>query len=173
MKKKLRNTHPFNGRSVGVLSCYYLPARQWMAAVYQSKNAQTRRLPMSNTLLDPKNDFVFKKLFVNAPDLLADLINAVRSDEDPVEVIDILNPQIEPEELTGKFILLDVLARDSRGRLFNIEMQVRRLAEWIERSLYYIASAYAGQLKKGGDYATLKPVIGINLLDFDLFGGRR
>ncbi|MFA5496096.1 MAG: Rpn family recombination-promoting nuclease/putative transposase [Porticoccaceae bacterium] len=128
---------------------------------------------MSNTLLDPKNDFVFKKLFVNAPDLLADLINAVRSDEDPVEVIDILNPQIEPEELTGKFILLDVLARDSRGRLFNIEMQVRRLAEWIERSLYYIASAYAGQLKKGGDYATLKPVIGINLLDFDLFGGRR
>jgi hypothetical protein len=27
-------------------------------------------------LLDPKNDFVFKKLFAEAPDLLAALINA-------------------------------------------------------------------------------------------------
>jgi len=64
-----------------------------------------------------------------------------------------------------------VLAKDSRGRLFNIEMQVRRLTEWIERSLYYIASAYVGQLKQGDNYATLKPVIGINLLDFELFEG--
>jgi len=38
---------------------------------------------MPNTLLDPKNDFVLKKLFVESPDLLADLINAARSDEDP------------------------------------------------------------------------------------------
>jgi len=30
-------------------------------------------------LLDPKNDFVFKKLFAEAPGLLAALINAVRS----------------------------------------------------------------------------------------------
>lgn len=124
---------------------------------------------MSNTLLDPKNDFVFKKLFAESPDLLADLINAVRSGEDPVEIIEILNPRIDPEDLTGKFIILDVLARDTRGHLFNIEMQVRRLAEWIERSLYYIASAYVDQLKQGDNYITLKPVIGINLLDFDLF----
>ena len=31
-------------------------------------------------LLDPKNDFVFKKLFAPAPGFLAALINAVRSD---------------------------------------------------------------------------------------------
>jgi hypothetical protein len=31
------------------------------------------------SLLDPKLDFVFKCLFAEAPDLLADLINAVRS----------------------------------------------------------------------------------------------
>src|SRR5690606_27904380 len=109
--------------------------------------------------------------FVESPDLLGDLINAARSDEDPVEVIEILNPRIDPEDLTGKFIIHDVLAKDSRGRLFNIEMQVRRLTEWIERSLYYIASAYVGQLKQGDNYATLKPAIGINLLDFELFEG--
>ena len=120
-------------------------------------------------LLDPKNDFVFKRLFAGAPHLLADLINAVRSGEAPVEVVEVLNPRIEPAELTGKFIVLDVLARDDTGRLFNIEMQVRRHADWPLRSAYYLARTLANQLKSGEDYGELKPVIGIHLMDFDLF----
>lgn len=122
-------------------------------------------------LLDPKNDFVFRKLFVNCPDLLADLINAVRSHEAPIAVVEVLDPHNEPDNLSGKFIVLDVLVRDVEGRLFNIEMQVRGVAEWMERSLYYLAKAYAGQLKRAEHYVTLKPVIGINLLDFELFEG--
>ncbi len=121
------------------------------------------------SLLDPKNDFVFKRLFAAAPHLLADLINAVRSGEAPVEVIEVLNPRIEPAELTGKFIVLDVLARDDTGRLFNIEMQVRRHADWPLRSAYYLARTLANQLKSGDAYAELKPVIGIHLMDFELF----
>ena len=70
-------------------------------------------------LLDTKNDFVFKRLFVEAPELLAALINAVRSTEAPIDVIEILNPRIEPEELHGKFIVLDVLAQDGEGRRYN------------------------------------------------------
>ncbi|THF65698.1 Rpn family recombination-promoting nuclease/putative transposase [Pseudothauera nasutitermitis] len=124
---------------------------------------------MSRPLLDPRNDFVFKRLFSAAPDLLADLINAVRADAPPVEVVDILNPSIEPAELTGKFIVLDVLARDAAGRLYNVEMQVRRHAGWNARSAYYLARLLAGQLNGGEDYTRLKPVIGIHLLDFTLF----
>ena len=93
----------------------------------------------SYPLLDPKLDVVFKKLFVEAPDLLADLINAVRSDEPPIVELEILNPQIAPEELTGKFIVLDILARDATGQLFNIEMQTRNHAGWSSRSVYYLA----------------------------------
>jgi predicted transposase/invertase (TIGR01784 family) len=80
-------------------------------------------------LLDPKNDFVFKRLFADAPELLAALINAVRSTEPPVEVVEVLNLRIEPEELTGKFIVLDVLAQDAQGRRYNIEMQARTLTQ--------------------------------------------
>ena len=50
-------------------------------------------------LLDPKNDFVFKKLFGEAPALLAALINAVRSAEPPVTVVEVFNPRIAPEDL--------------------------------------------------------------------------
>lgn len=120
-------------------------------------------------LLDPKNDFVFKRLFAASPGLLADLINAVRSNEPPVEVTEVLNPRIDPDELSGKFIVLDVLACDASGRFYNIEMQVRRHAGWNARSTYYLARTLANQLKNGDDYTKLKPVIGIHLLDFDLF----
>ena len=35
-------------------------------------------------LLDPKNDYVFFRLFSEEPELLVDLINAVRSHEPPI-----------------------------------------------------------------------------------------
>ena len=122
-----------------------------------------------STLLDPKNDFVFKKLFADAPDLLAALINAVRPDETPIMVVEVLNPRIDPDELAGKFIVLDLLAEDVKGRRYNIEMQVRRYNAWSARSAYYLARTLTGQLKSGEDYQSLKPVIGIHLLDFELF----
>ena len=122
-------------------------------------------------LLDPKNDFVFKKLFAQAPALLAELINAVRSTAPPVQVLQVLNPTITPEELTGKFIVLDVLAEDEAGRRYNIEMQARRDPDWRARAIYYLARLLAQQLNRGDDYTRLRSVIGIYLLDFDLNEG--
>ena len=58
---------------------------------------------------------------------------------------------IEPEDIKGKFIALDILAKDLQGQLYNIEMQVRRYDAWSARSTYY---------------QTLKPVIGRHLADW-------
>jgi predicted transposase/invertase (TIGR01784 family) len=114
---------------------------------------------MPTPLLNPCNDYVFKRLFAASPLLLADLINAVRSEE----------PRIAPEDLAGKFIVLDLLAQDAGGRRYNIKMQVRRHNAWSARSAYYLARTLTQQLKSGEDYQSLKPVIGIHLLDFELF----
>jgi hypothetical protein len=78
------------------------------------------------TLLDPKNDYVFKRLFADEPELLIALINAVRYRAPPIRSIRIRNPAIDPSELHGKYIMLDLLAEDSNGTRYNIEMQVRR-----------------------------------------------
>ena len=120
-------------------------------------------------LLNPCNDYVFKRLFAASPALLADLINAVRCDELPIEVVEVLNPRIDAEELAGKFIVLDLLAKDRAGHLYNIEMQVRRHNAWSARSAFYLARTLTAQLNSGEHYQSLKPVIGIHLLDFDLF----
>jgi len=125
---------------------------------------------MQNTeLLDPKLDLIFKWQFEAAPELLIDLINAVRSDEPPVVSLEVKNPSILPAELGDKHIILDIWAQDANGQQFDIEMQTSNHAGWNARSVYYLARALGGQLKAGEGYAQIQPVIGIHLLDFDLF----
>ena len=43
------------------------------------------------------------------------LINDLRPDLPGIASVDVLNPNIEPSELSGKYIILDVLARDAEG----------------------------------------------------------
>lgn len=120
-------------------------------------------------LLPLSNDLVFKVLFSRQRHLLSDLINAVRHGLPPVSVVDVLNPDLLPDDVTGKQVVLDVLARDAHGTLFIVEMQVRRYLHWPERNLYYLARSLSQQLKKGEAYLHLKPAIGISLLMHDLF----
>ena len=124
---------------------------------------------MNHPLLDPRNDFVFKTLFANSRSLLSDLINAVRVGEPPITVVSILNPHIAAAELKGKYIELDILAKDQAGNLINVEIQMRQREKWSTRSMVYLAKTLGTQLKAGVDYAKLKPVIGIHLLGYDLF----
>lgn len=123
------------------------------------------------TLLDPKNDYVFKRVFTEHPDALVHLINDIRPDLPAIIEVEILNPTITPEELSGKSIVLDVLAQDTQGNRYNIEMQVRRYNDWGKRSAFYLAKMLTDQLAAGDDYAELNSVVGIHLLDFDLFSG--
>ncbi len=129
----------------------------------------TNNLSHSKNLLDPKNDFVFKRIFSEAPDLLCHLINAVRSDQPKVTELEVLNPTIDPQELTGKYIVLDLFAQDIEGTSYNVEMQVRKYKAWSSRSAYYLSRILMQQLAGGEDYQSLKPAIGIHLLDFELF----
>lgn len=90
-------------------------------------------------LLDPKNDFVFKRLFADAPELLAELINAIRYDRPPIQELTVLNPLIRPDEIRGKYIVLDILAADISGERYNVEIQVKCFNDWGARSAFYLA----------------------------------
>ena len=81
----------------------------------------------------------------------------------------IRNAGIDGEETGDKSIVLDILAEDEQGRLYDIEMQIRLHPAWGVRSLFYLAKLYAQQLKIGEDYSQARAVIGIHLLDFELF----
>ncbi|CAN2042669.1 transposase [Candidatus Magnetomoraceae bacterium gMMP-15] len=122
-------------------------------------------------LLSPKLDFVFKKLFTKDVDLLIDLINTVLklSDYKRVKEIEIKNPTILPEDISKKFIVLDILAVDETDHKYDIEIQVRKYDYYPERALYYLTKMYSDQLDSGEKYDELKPVIGIHFLDYKQF----
>jgi len=124
---------------------------------------------LPSRLLDPKLDLIFKRLFTQAPDLLIDLINAVRINEQPVVGIEILNPQVTPEDINKKLVVLDILARDATGQVLNVEMQTRQHMGLPSRMVFYLTRLLSRQLEAGEDYHQVKPVIGITLLDFNLF----
>ncbi len=132
-------------------------------------SAANHYLTAMPTLLAPTNDYVFKRLFAAAPELLVSLINDLRPDLPEIDSVEVLNPNIEPNELTGKYIILDVLARDVDGHCYNVEVQVRRYGAWRKRGLFYLARTLGNQLQTGEDYRELRAAIGLHLLAFDLF----
>lgn len=125
------------------------------------------------SLLTPKNDFVFKKLFSSNVEILADLINCVLKTPENSRIISVkvINSDIPPDEIEKKFIILDIRALDETGREYDIEMQVRKYENYAKRSLYYLCKMYGGQLLAGDDYALLHPVIGIHFQDYEQFPG--
>ena len=125
--------------------------------------------PTADALLDPKNDYVFFRVFSEEPALLVDLINVVRRDEPAIVEVSLLNPRLTPARLSGKQLVLDLKAIDEHRQRDNIEMQVRRFAAWSARGILYLARLLSEQLEAGEGYRRLKPVIGIHLLDFTLF----
>ncbi len=122
-------------------------------------------------LLSPKNDLVFKLLFGQHPDLLRDALNGFLSETDvtPIGSLTVLNPEVRPEDIHQKFIVLDVHATDANGNVFNVEMQVRQFQEYPKRTLYYWSKLYHEQLAKGENYDRLRPTFGVHLLDFTPF----
>ncbi len=120
------------------------------------------------TLLDPTLDYVFKKMFTADTGILVDLINSVLrlSDERQILTADVKNPDILPDHITQKYIILDISAVDDSGRHYDIEMQVRKYESYSKRAVFYVSKLYSGQLESGVDYEELKPAIGIHFLDY-------
>ncbi len=119
----------------------------------------------------PTVDFAFKKIFGSPENRLAlvGLLNAILQLEEPIEDVEILNPFSYQEFAEEKLIVLDVRARDRKGRWLNVEMQVNVFAGLTKRLVYYACSLYVEQLKAGEDYGLLCPAISICLLQEDMF----
>lgn len=79
--------------------------------------------------------------------------------------VEILNPYNEKETSQEKLSIVDVKARDQEGRIFQIEIQITIYPSLPDRIAYTWASVYSKQLKRGKNYAALKPVYSIWIVD--------
>ena len=123
---------------------------------------------MERRLLNPKIDFVFKKIFGSEehPEILISFLNAVLKPEKPIVSVEIKNSDLEKEYIEDKFSRLDVKALTSNKEIINIEIQLKNEYNMIQRSLYYWSKLYEEQLEEGDRYDKLSRTVCINILDF-------
>ena len=119
------------------------------------------------------NDFFFKNLMGDEKrsNLTLRFLNLIlnRTGQDAFKSIQFLKTEQDPLTKDGKLSILDVKASVDDKTFVNIELQVSRQNYIVERSMFYISRIFSEQAVRGHDYDELKPVIGINLLDFKLF----
>jgi predicted transposase/invertase (TIGR01784 family) len=109
--------------------------------------------------IDPKVDFAFKLVF-GSPDhtpVTIHFLNAVLNFPRPITWVEILNPIQGKDRSEDKLILLDVLAADSDGRRFNIEMQTTLPLDLPKRLTYYNCVNYVSCTAAGDQHLCAGP----------------
>ncbi len=101
--------------------------------------------------------------------VLIHLLNAVFENQFFVSDEEILDPFLEKDFEDDKLSILDLRARDTCGRQYNLEMQTSSSQALSSRLVYYLASMYSQQLGKSEAYRSLAPAISICFLDEILF----
>jgi len=123
--------------------------------------------------VDVTNDIAFRKIFgnENKTEILISFLNAILKFEGKKRIIEaeIANPYQFPRIAGEKASIIDVRAKDERGRQYIVEMQVAAAKGFSQRVQYYAARDYSMQIDSGEKYYLLKPTFFIGILDFKHF----
>jgi predicted transposase/invertase (TIGR01784 family) len=122
------------------------------------------------SFINPKIDFAFKKIFGSneSREILISFLNAMLYAGEPV-IEEIIDPYLAGQIFGSKDTYLDVKARINDGKTVIIEMQVLNVPAFGKRVVYNAAKTYALQLNRGERYQRLRPVIALNITDFEMF----
>ena len=126
--------------------------------------------------VDVKNDVAFRKIFgsENKTVIIISFLNAVLGLEGDDKIINValVNPFQLPRIRGEKATIIDVRAKDRKGRSFIIEMQVAEKKGFAKRVQFYSAKEYSSQINRGDSYTLLKPVYFIGILNFKFFSNK-
>ena len=113
----------------------------------------------------PKNDIMFKEIFSDE-EILKDFLEALLNEK--IEHIDIRQDFNIRGSINEKIGILDIRAEINGNKIVQIEMQKKNKYNMEQRTIYYGGKVVSKLLKKGDDYNQLKPIILINILNYNL-----
>ena len=123
--------------------------------------------------LNRLNDVFFKSLLGSEERkaLTLNFINSILERNEHNAFIDLIfaDKEVVPQRIHGKLSLLDVLAEMNDGTRVHIEVQVLLDEYMANRTLYYWGRIYSRELEAGEPYQHLRPVITIDLLNYNQF----
>ena len=88
-----------------------------------------------------------------------------------ITIEEILESEGNQEAVDDKFNRVDIKARDSKGRIIIVEVQLTTQLYYLERILYGVAKAITEHISLGNRYDQVKKIYSINILYFDLGKG--
>ena len=91
--------------------------------------------------------------------------------KDDISIIEIIDTESNQETETDKFNRVDILVKDQKGELIIIEIQNSYAIDYFLRILYGISKAITEHIKAGDEWTSVKKVISINIVYFDLGRG--
>ena len=124
---------------------------------------------MSNKLLNPKNDYVFKRLFgsVGNETITKNLLSCILQQNITDVQLD-CNPILEKNLLDDKVGILDIKAKIDNTTNIDIEMQVVDKKNIEKRILFYLSKMYTKTISSGDDYDKLEKCVSILFTDYNL-----
>ncbi len=130
---------------------------------------------MNFEILDPKDDYIFKRIFGQDDIIFIDFVNSIFKDKNlkTVRSVIFVNSEIPKDIEDGKGSRLDVKAILDDGSHINIEVQVGYQKHYLKRTALYWSRIYSEQLKEGQKYDQLNRCVCINILAFNLFSDNR
>ena len=120
-------------------------------------------------LLNPKNDYVFHRIFgyVGNEDITKNFLSSIIPDKINEITLD-CNPITEKNLLDDKVGILDIKAKLNNNVNCNVEMQMVNHNNIIERLLFYWSKIYSSSIKSGGKYKDLQRCIAILISNCNL-----
>ena len=88
-----------------------------------------------------------------------------------VKIEELLESEGNQETATDKFNRVDIKAKNSKGEIIIVEVQLTRQLYFLQRMLYGVSKAITEHIEIGEKYDRVKKVYSINILYFDLGKG--
>jgi len=126
---------------------------------------------MKYDMLSVKNDLIFKMIFGDPKnkDIMENFLKSVLDiPHDEYDEMEIIDPNLRLDAPDGKIGILDIKLRTKNGKIVDVELQLLRTPEMIERILFYSSKMFTEQIGTGDSYKEIKKVISILILDYDM-----
>ena len=88
-----------------------------------------------------------------------------------VHIVELLESEGNQESADDKFNRVDLKAKNDRGEIFIVEVQLTRELYYLERILYGTAKAITEHIRLGNTFKEIKKVYSISIVYFDLGKG--
>ena len=115
-----------------------------------------------------KCDDSFKQLFFNDEVRRYFISDALGIPVEEIRSVRLANTFLWKQFRWQKQGILDVLLELNGDSRVNVELQIKMLACWDRRSIFYVSKLFSENLRIGQDYTKLKRCIGISILGFNL-----